>query len=386
MAAKKQRVQIRVSPVDRPFVFLYDITTSISFKPENCSTKTNNDFSLSSDGTYLYYTFSFSQDATLGTNRLYFKVIVDGKEIQQILFPDAYTTNSGFIRSTGYGSTDENSYSLYNVEIPNTLISNYNPSKAGEGLFSVIRPIINKRYSNGETFKNELATTISSFVCMNEFLTGAYVGTIPGTPPVPSTTLIPTGKFVAVGKAMSPAIPLNYIQWLKNTLASTLTWQIVANAPHTITTPPILQPLTTALELLGDLSGVQTPEGIWALLCDIIMFSIQSAPNRIIPLAATCSDGSSGTITWLPLDIPSLTHDFVYTVDWDVNNTKLVEWVRQYIDIDNKILSGTIEIPLTEQTYPAAVVIWKGLKEITSDCKFYKQQSSGEKILLAIGA
>jgi len=265
-------------------------------------------------------------------------------------------------------------------------VTNYNPKKAGEGLFGVVRPIINKRYSNGEAFKTELANTISTFVCTNEFLTGAYVGTIPGTPPIPSTMLIPTGRFVAVGKAMSPAIPLNYIQWLKNTLASTLTWRIVANAPHIITTPPILQPLTTALELLGDLSSVQTPEGIWALLCDIIMFSIQSAPNRIIPLAATCSDGSSGTITWLPLGIPSLTHDFVYAVDWDVNNTKLVEWVRQYIDIDNEILSGTIEIPLTEQTYPAAVVIWKGLKEITSDCKFYKQQSSGEKILLAIGA
>ena len=383
MAAKKQRVQIRVSPVDRPFVFLYDITTSISFKSENCSTKTNKDFSLSSDGTYLYYTFSFSRDATLGTNRLYFKVIVDGKEIQQILFPDADINNAGFIRTTGYGSTDENSYSLYNVEIPSALISNYNPSKSGEGLFSAIRPIINKRYSNGEAFKNELANTISSFVCINESLTGAYVGTIPGTPPVPSTELIPTGRFVAVGKAMSPAIPLNYVQWLKNTLASTLTWQIVANTPHVITTPPILQPLTTALELLGDLSSVQTPEGVWALLCDIIMFSIQSAPNRIIPLAATCSDGSSGTITWLPLDIPSLTHDFVYAIDWDVNNTKLVEWAKQYIDVDNEILYGTIEIPLTEQMYPAAAVVWKGLKEITHNCKFYKQQSSGEKILLA---
>lgn len=266
------------------------------------------------------------------------------------------------------------------------VIANYNPEKAGEGLFSVVRPIINKKYSNGEAFKTELANTISNCVCSNEFLTGAYIGTIPGTPPVPSTELIPTGRFVAFRKAMSPAIPLNYVQWLKNTLASTLTWQMVANAPHTITTPPILQPLTTALELLGDLSSVQTPEGVWALLCDIIMFSIQSAPNRIIPLAATCSDGSSGTITWLPLDIPSLTHDFVYAIDWDVTNTKLVEWVKQYIDVDNEVLYGTIEIPLTEQAYPAAVAIWKGLKEITPDCKFYKLQSSGEKILLAVGA
>ena len=39
----------------------------------------------------------------------------------------------------------------------------------------------------------------------------------------------------------------------------------------------------------------------------------------------------------LPLDIPSLTHDFVYAVDWDVNNTKLVEWAKQYIDVDNFI-------------------------------------------------
>ena len=47
------------------------------------------------------------------------------------------------------------------------------------------------------------------------------------------------------------------------------------------------------------------------------------------------------------------------------------------------ILYGTIEIPLTEQMYPAAAVVWKGLKEITHNCKFYKKQSSGEKILLA---
>lgn len=280
------------------------------------------------------------------------------------------------------GGTWESNPSIVTFDLSG-VIANYNPEKAGEGLFSIVRPIINKKYSNGEAFKTELANAISNGVCTNEFLTGAYVGTIPGTPPVPSTELIPTGRFVAVGKAMSPAIPLNYVQWLKNTLASTLTWKMVANPPHTITTPPILQPLTTALELLGDLSSVQTPEGVWALLCDIIMFSIQSAPNRIIPLAATCSDGSSGTITWLPLEIPSLTHDFVYAIDWDVNNTKLVEWVKQYIDIDKEILSGTIEIPLTEQVYPAAVAIWKGLKEITSDCKFYKQQSSGEKILLA---
>ena len=53
------------------------------------------------------------------------------------------------------------------------------------------------------------------------------------------------------------------------------------------------------------------------------------------------------------------------------------------IDVDNEVLYGTIEIPLTEQMYPAAAVVWKGLKEITHNCKFYKQQSSGEKILLA---
>lgn len=365
-------VQVRVNRIDVPFTIrtTFRFSSNPSVAAENFTTVEfdQSNFSKLKEGWYYSPTIVFVPDRA-GT--LYEKLHV-------ALFVGE--------KLTGYqvagGSPNQDFPITLSFDLSGVVI-NYNPKKAGEGLFSVVRPIINKKYSSGEAFKTELANAISSCVCTNEVLTGAYVGTIPGTPPVPSTMLIPTGKFVAVGKQMSPAIPLNYVQWLKNTLASTLTWQIVANTPHTITTPPMLKPLTTALELLGDLSSVQTPEGVWALLCDIIMFSIQSAPNRIIPLAATCNDGSSGTITWLPLDIPSLTHDFVYAVDWDVNNTKLVEWVKQYIDVDNEILYGTIEIPLTEQMYPAAAVVWKGLKEITHNCKFYKKQSSGEKILLA---
>lgn len=381
MAAKKQRVQIRVSPIDRPFVFLYDITTSILFEPDSCSTKTNDDFSLSNDGTYLYYTFSFSRDATLGTNRLYFKIIVDGKEIQQILFPDAYKTNSGFIRSTGYGSTDENAYSLYNVEIPNALVSNYNPSKPGEGLFSVVQPIIRKQYTATTPFITELAQAISNYVVYNDMLTGAYVGTIPGTPPVVSTLVAGTGSFKAVGSPiMKEPKPYKYqyAKWIKDSLNETVRWELVINTPHS-GTATVINPVVSMIDIIGDLSDLRTAEGIWALVCDAICWAIMSAPERIIPVSVTGTDGSSGTLTWIPEEI-DMNQSFVIKVKYDASNYKLINWLSDYVDISS--ISKEVSIPLSNTTFAFARSAWKGLISIASNCSFYKKQSSGEEILL----
>lgn len=381
MADYKQRVQIRISPVDRPFVVLYDITVPISFNPDYCSKKTNNDFSLSSDGTYLYYTFSFSNNATLGTKRLYFKVIVDGKEIQEILFPDADITDSGFIRSTGYGSTDENSYSLYNVEIPNALVSNYNPSKPGEGLFSVVQPIIRKQYTETTPFITELAQTISDYVVYNDMITGAYVGTIPGTPPVVSTLVVGTGNFKAVGSPiMKEPKPYKYqyAKWIKDSLNETVRWQLIINPPHS-GTATVINPVVTMIDTIGDISNLRTAEGIWALICDAICWAVMSAPERLLPISATGTDGSSGTLTWVPEEI-DMKQSFVIKVNYDASNYKLINWLSDYVDISS--ISGEVIIPISNTSFSAANTVWKGLTSIATNCSFYKKQSSGEEILL----
>lgn len=381
MAANKQRVQIRVSPVDRPFVVLYDITTPISFKPDYCYKKTNNDFSLSSDGTYLYYTFSFSRNGTLGTNRLYFKVIVDGKEIQEILFPNADITDSGFIRSTGYGSTDENYYRLFNVEIPNALVSNYNPSKPGEGLFSVVQPIIRKQYTDTTPFITELAQTISDYVVYNDMLTGAYVGTIPGTPPVVSTLVVGTGNFKAVGSPiMKDPKPYKYqyAKWIKDSLNETVRWQLIINPPHS-GTAIVINPVVTMIDTIGDISNLRTAEGIWALICDAICWAVMSAPERLMPVSATGTDGSSGTLTWIPEEI-DMKQSFIIKVNYDASNYKLINWLSDYVDISS--ISEEVTIPISDTSFSAANTIWKGLTSITTNCSFYKKQSSGEEILL----
>lgn len=387
MAKLKQRIQIRISPVDRPFVFLYRQTTSYRWNTNDLHLKpnqlTNSDFLLSDDGTYLYYNFEFNRegnDLLMNTNYLYFKIVVDGKEIHQLLFPDV-ALDEGFIQNSGYGSTNENSYRLFNAEIPNVLISNYNPSKPGEGLFSVVQPIIRKQYTATTPFITELAQTISDYIVFNDMLTGAYVGTIPGTPPVVSTLVVGTGNFKAVGSPiMKDPKPYKYqyAKWIKDSLNETVRWQLIINPPHS-GAATVINPVVTMIDTIGDISNLRTAEGIWALICDAICWAVMSAPERLMPASVTGTDGSSGTLTWIPEEI-DMKQSFVIKVNYDASNYKLINWLSDYVDISS--ISGEVTIPISNTSFSAANTIWKGLTSIATNCSFYKKQSSGEEILL----
>lgn len=253
----------------------------------------------------------------------------------------------------------------------------------GSEMFSEIKPVIDERLTNGKVFLNKVAAKISAYVVKNDLLEGVYAGIIPGTPPVPSTRIFALGNLIPVSVHFDEPIERNFYKWIKNTLDKTLTWNIVSTT-HTIT-PVLLKPLLSAIDLIGDLSDLRTADGFWAILCDAIVISILSSPTRITPVAATCSeDGSSGVIEWIPTQIPEFKGNYLFEVRYDINNLDLVKWIRKR-GVEVSDLKGNVNVPVNNQPYVSADLLWKGLKSITSDCKFYKVQDDGKKLLLSTG-
>lgn len=392
MAEYLARFQLRVSPTNIPFVFNYRVDNYRKWEESSYTTNqtlSSGDFLLSEDGTYLYYNFEFDPTSqyrnSLGVlktynNNIYAKIIVYDKEIQQSLYSDDVLKRE-HVRYEGYRSTDDSQFYIHNVNLPSALVSNYNPSKPGEGLFSVVQPIIRKQYTATTPFITELAQTISDYIVYNDMLTGAYVGTIPGTPPVVSTLVVGTGNFKAVGSPiMKEPKPYKYqyAKWIKDSLNETVRWQLIINPPHS-GTATVINPVVTMIDTIGDISNLRTAEGIWALICDAICWAVMSAPERLLPVSATGTDGSSGTLTWVPEEI-DMKQSFVIKVNYDASNYKLINWLSDYVDISS--ISGEVIIPISNTSFSAANTVWKGLTSIATNCSFYKKQSSGEEILL----
>jgi hypothetical protein len=164
---------------------------------------------------------------------------------------------------------------------------------SADGLFEQIKTkVLDKQYDDSETARNAMASTISSYVASNAKVIGAYVGIIPGTPPTPSTLTAATGKLEAMSTKLELGTSAGALPWLTSALATTLTWQCVADSSWNnaksviIATPPTLP----------DLSSLNTPQDVWKEVCKAIITSIiTSVP---MPAATSATDGSTGTITW----------------------------------------------------------------------------------------
>lgn len=261
------------------------------------------------------------------------------------------------------------------------------PDISGIDLFDEIEPIIDDALIDGATFISRMAATISEYVTSTDTLTGTYLGYIPGSPPVPSTLIVAHGAFIPNSIAFEPPenYELNYYGWIKDSLLNKLNWKIVATPPHIYTAPTPMVPIVSLIDLLGDLSEIRTAKGVWALICDAIVWALLSSVDRITPVNATATDGSNGVITWIPLEIPDFVHDFIFEIHYDATNTQLAQWLQDH-DIDTSHLVGDVDVPLNGQPYQMALGVWLGLKAITKDCKFYKKQSEDKKILLTTGS
>ncbi len=252
----------------------------------------------------------------------------------------------------------------------------------GSGLYSEIKPILDQGSTSFAEFRLNIGAKIAFYVSTNALIDGIYSGTIPhgGVSPL----VVATGKLVilATPPKLDEPIPYDFIKWIKNTLLNTITWNIIANIPHT-STPIKITPTVSLIDVLGDFSDLRTSYGFWAMVCDAIICSIRG--HVPISITATGTDGSSGTITWTPTEIPEVKHNFMFRVMYDENNLPLVQWIRNYI-IDLGDLSGEIDIPFNDYTYQSILVLWKNLVSLTKDCEFYKKQDNNELILLRTGS
>lgn len=261
---------------------------------------------------------------------------------------------------------------------------------SGSALYDKIKPIIDEQIITPIDFLTKVGNAISNYIVTNDSLAGAYAGTIPGTPPVPSTLLVATACMVPQGQILpTPLKTETWKPWLKRSLMlPNVTWSISPFGPTHSFTPVQMNPIygvTEAyFETLGGLEDVRSAYGIWALLSDLIVLCILSAVERITPVSATGVDGSNGIITWVPLDIPELKHNFIIKIKYDATNLKLVQWLEEK-GIDTSDLEGEVSIPLDNQLYQTALASWKAIKAITKDCTFYKKQDSGEEIFLVNG-
>ena len=155
------------------------------------------------------------------------------------------------------------------------------PTISGSLLYAELAPIIEEEMTDGASFLSRIAAKISSYIIENDFVTGAYVGFIPTTPPTPSTRVVAIANFVPVSVSFAPPVLYDYITWLKNTFTYnppgtipqiSISWNLTS-LTHTFTPIPF-NPLMETLEIVGDLSDIRTAEGFWAMTCDVIVWSI----------------------------------------------------------------------------------------------------------------
>jgi len=252
---------------------------------------------------------------------------------------------------------------------------------SGSDLYNEVKPILDEGSTNLLQFREDVGTAISNYVAANFELIGGYIGQTSGGSPVVAD---------AVGKLV-PAPPLpamladpmpfsDYITWFKNTLDTTVLWNVIALPPFT-NTPVIFTPTTIMLDVLGDFSDLRTSYGFWAMVCDAIVCCIQGFTPVVTPASTT---GSSGNIVWSPTDIPEVQHNFIFRITYDPNNLALMQWIREYItEVE---IPNPVDIPFNNYTYQSVLLLWKALVALTTDCEFYKKQDSGELILLRTGS
>ena len=184
-------------------------------------------------------------------------------------------------------------------------------SVTGSGLYTAVKPVLEEGCTDLTTFRTKMGAKISDYVTANAELVGAYVGTKPGG--VPSTLLVASGKLVPApplpAMLANPVPFTDYKTWIKNSLDTTILWNIVSLPPHT-NTATLFDPTTTMMDVLGDFSDIRTSYGFWAMVCDAIICCIQGYIPTVT--AATGTDGSSGSITWSPVSVPSVKHNFIF--------------------------------------------------------------------------
>lgn len=267
------------------------------------------------------------------------------------------------------------------------------PTINGSKLYKEIKPLIDEQSTDGELFLSKVAAKISSYVTSNDSITGAYAGLIPGSPPIPSTLIVAKGCFLPAytPPGFAPPIPYDFTNWIKNTLKTKLIWNLTPLPPHTFT-PTIVKPLEEIIDIYGDLSDLRTAEGFWALISDMIICSFLSSLDRVTPISATATDGSSGEIVWIPLDIPELKHNFIFRIHYNIKETELIQWIEnQGIHIPDNVTEGDVDVPINNQPYYPTAMLWRVLKSITKDCFFYKKQDVAFQdneflVLLATGS
>lgn len=263
-------------------------------------------------------------------------------------------------------------------------------SLTGSNLYKEIKPILDEGCSDLMTFRTKMGAKISKYVSENAELVGAYVGVTPHGAPVISPAagvLVPTAPLPPL--LANPMPFTNFRKWVEKTIENdesdpekgTVLWNITAVAPF-VNTPEILDPTVTFLDLYEDFSDIRTSYGFWALVCDAIICCI----NGYIPTTTPATTaGSSGSITWTPVEVPELKHNFVFRITYDLSKVALVNWINEHVtELD--VLSGTIDVPIDDKLYKEALVLWKSLTLLTDQCEFYKKQDDGELILLTTGA
>lgn len=251
----------------------------------------------------------------------------------------------------------------------------------GSELYTEVKPILEKGSTNLLEFREDMGTAISNYIAANFELVGGYVGQTPSGSPVIKDAegkLVPAPPLPAM---LADPMPFSgYIKWLKDTLDTTVLWNVVSLPPLT-NTPGIFTPTTEVLDVLGDFSDLRTSYGFWAMVCDAIVCCIQGFTPLVT--AATMT-GSSGSIVWSPTDLPEVKHNFIFRITYDPNNLALMQWIRQYItDVE---IPNPVDIPFNDYTYQSVLILWKALVALTTDCEFYKKQDNGELILLRTGS
>lgn len=269
----------------------------------------------------------------------------------------------------------------------------------GTDLYERIAPLVEEETTDGPTFLNKVAAEISAYIVEKDFVTGNYVGYIyTTTPPTPSSLVVAVAKLIPESVSFATPVPYNYIGWLQNTFTYelpetilkplTINWVMTAVPPHTFVSGTIpFKPLLDTLKVLGDLSDIRTAEGFWAMISDVIVWSVLTSLTRmpVSTVNAIATDTSRGIITWVPIDLPDFKQNFIFQIFYNATNKRLVEWLEKR-KIDTTHLFGKVDIPILNILYQDALSDWKELKEITIDCKFYKLQDNGRKILLMTGA
>ena len=263
-------------------------------------------------------------------------------------------------------------------------------SLTGSGLYTAIKPILDEGCSDLFEFRTKMGAKISEYVASNAALVGLYTGTTPLGAPVISpaaAVLIPTAPLPPL--LANPMPFTDFRKWIEKTIENdeldpekgTVLWNITAVEPF-VNTPEILDPTVTFLDLYEDFSDIRTSYGFWALICDAIICCINGYIPTTTPATTT---GSAGSITWTPIEVPELKHNFVFRTTYDLSETALVNWINEHVTETN-VLSGTIDVPIDDNFYKEALILWKSLTLLTDKCEFYKKQDDGELILLTTGA